>query len=151
MWVNAGQSADAFNKSRQMPAFGDFAMTKPFLAALLAASVLIPGATYAGGITAPAMTPSVGSQTIIGVAGGEAYPQFGPATAPITSRAMTALNGEQYPRFNGPRGPVSTQRMMAQNGQNYPEFAAPPDQQNHAYAQAVQPPAAPTRQGAGRA
>ena len=77
-------------------------MTKSILAALFAAAVLTSGAAYADGPAAPAMAPSVGTQTIIGVSGGETYPQFGPANRPITSRPMTALNGEQYPNFSAP-------------------------------------------------
>jgi hypothetical protein len=126
-------------------------MTNLILASLFAAAVLVSGAAYADGSAAPAMAPSVATQTIIGVAGGETYPQFGPATTPVTSRPMTALNGEQYPRFNGSSGTVSTQRMIAQNGQNYPEFSTPPQGgQNHAYAQAIQPPAVPHGRGAAR-
>ena len=129
-------------------------MTNSILAALFTAAVLTSGAAYADGPAAPAMAPNVATQTIIGVAGGETYPQFGPATTPVTSRPMTALNGEQYPRFNGPSSPssiVGTQRMIAQNGQNYPEFSTPSQGgQNHAYAQAAQPPAVPHQRGAAR-
>ncbi len=127
-------------------------MRNSILAAFFTAAILTSGAAYADGPAAPAMATSVTSQTIIGVAGGETYPQFGPANTTVTSRPMTALSGEQYPTFNGPRAIVGTQRMIAQNGQDYPEFA-PSSQtaQHRAYAQAAQPSAVPAHRGSNRA
>lgn len=128
-------------------------MNKNFIGALTGLAILTSGTAYAGNVAAPAMAPGVVSQAIMGVAGGEAYPQFGGPAVPVTSSATVAVNGQQYPRFRGEAGAIKTQRMIADNGQNYPSFETPSNQQVYqgpAYAQAAPAPAVPRHRGADR-